>query len=69
MTLVMYKILIIWTWNTASGKTVKGTWISHRTAETEDEAILTVAELTLKERQFHERVRSPMKKTFMYYEV
>jgi hypothetical protein len=66
---VMYKILINWVWKTASGKTVKGTWTSNRTAETEEEAILTVAELILKERQFQERVGSPMKKTFIYYEA
>jgi hypothetical protein len=69
MTPVMYKILINWVWKTASGQTVKGTWASTITAETEEEAILAVAELTLKERQFQERVRSPMKKTFIYYEA
>ena len=69
MTSVMYKILINWVWKTASGQTVKGTWASTITAETEEEAILAVAELTLKELKFQERVGSPMKKTFIYYEA
>jgi len=69
MTPVMYKILINWIWNTYSGQVVKGTWISNITADTEEEAILAVCELRLKELKFQERVGSPMKKTFMYYEV